>query len=88
MIKSRLTNHSKNEKNEMKKILFSLILMLSTVQLFAQDNGVEMADKLRSDGKIYVVVTCIVIILVGLLAYLFSIDKRLKKIEKENSTKN
>lgn len=72
----------------MKKILFSLILMLATVQLFAQDNCVEMADKLRSDGKIYVVVTCIVIILVGLLAYLFSIDKRLKKIEKENSTKN
>ena len=72
----------------MKKILFSLILILAAVQLFAQDNGIEMADKLRSDGKIYVVVTCIVIILLGLLAYLFSIDKRLKKIENENSTKN
>jgi len=72
----------------MKKILFSLILMFATVQLFAQDNGVEMADTLRSNGKIYVVVACIVIILVGLLAYLFSIDKRLKKIEKENSPKN
>jgi len=71
----------------MKKILFSLILMLLTVQLFAQENGIEMADQLRSDGKIYVVVTCIVIILVGLLAYLFSIDKRLKKIEKENNGK-
>lgn len=71
----------------MKKILFSLILMLLTVQLFAQENGIEMADQLRSDGKIYVVVTCIVIILVGLLAYLFSIDKRLKKIEKENEGK-
>lgn len=57
-----------------------------TMQLFAQDNGVEMADGLRSNGKIYVVVICIVIILVGLLAYLFSIDKRLKKIEKENQT--
>ena len=56
------------------------------MQLFAQDNGVEMADGLRSNGKIYVVVICIVIILVGLLAYLFSIDKRLKKIEKENQT--
>lgn len=56
------------------------------MQLFAQDNGVEMADSLRSNGKIYVVVICIVIILVGLLAYLFSIDKRLKKIEKENHT--
>lgn len=58
--------------------------MMATMQLFAQDNGVEMADSLRSNGKIYVVVICIVIILVGLLAYLFSIDKRLKKIEKEN----
>jgi len=70
----------------MKKIFFSLILLMVTMQLFAQDNGVEMADGLRSNGKIYVVVICIVIILVGLLAYLFSIDKRLKKIEKENQT--
>ncbi|RBQ08726.1 MULTISPECIES: CcmD family protein [Pedobacter] len=68
----------------MKKIFFSLILLMATMQLFAQDNGVEMADSLRSSGKIYVVVICIVIILIGLLAYLFSIDKRLKKIEKEN----
>jgi CcmD family protein len=60
--------------------------MMATMQLFAQDNGVEMADSLRSNGKIYVVVICIVIILVGLLAYLFSIDKRLKKIEKESHT--
>lgn len=59
---------------------------MATMQLFAQDNGVEMADSLRSNGKIYVVVICIVIILVGLLGYLFSIDKRLKKIEKENQT--
>lgn len=71
----------------MKKIFLSLTLLLATMQLFAQDNGVEMADQLRSDGKIYVVVTCIVIILVGLLAYLFSIDKRIKKIEKENTAK-
>lgn len=70
----------------MKKLLFSLILILSTFQLFAQDNGVEMADALRSNGKIYVVVVCIVIVLLGLLAYLFSIDKRLKRIEKQNST--
>ena len=62
--------------------------MLTTIQLFAQNSDVEMADTLRSDGKIYVVVACIVIILIGLLAYLFSIDRRLKKIEKENLPKN
>lgn len=67
----------------MKKILFSLILVLASIQLFAQDNGIEMADKLRENGKIYVVVICVTIILVGLLIYLFSLDRRLKKIEKE-----
>ena len=72
------------QKNYMKKILLSLILLISTLQLFAQNNDVEMADALRSNGKIYVVVICIVVILVGLLVYLFSLDKRLKKIEKRN----
>lgn len=72
----------------MKKIIFALMLLLSSVQLFAQSNDVEMADALRSNGKIYVVVICIVIILVGLLIYLFSLDKRLKKIEKKSSGKN
>jgi CcmD family protein len=42
-----------------------------------------MADIFRSSGKIYVVVATIVIIFVGLAIYLFSIDRRLKKIEKE-----
>lgn len=72
----------------MKKIIFALMLLLSSVQLFAQSNDVEMADALRSNGKIYVVVICIVIILVGLLIYLFSLDKRLKKIEKKSADKN
>ncbi|MET4081666.1 CcmD family protein [Pedobacter sp. UYP30] len=69
----------------MKKVLFSLILMLASVQLFAQDNSIEMADRLRENGKIYVVVICVTIILIGLLLYLFSLDRRLKKIEKEKS---
>ncbi len=67
----------------MKKILIALILIFGSVQVFAQDNGVEMADKLRESGKIYVVVICVTIILIGLLFYLFSLDRRLKKIEKE-----
>ena len=67
----------------MKKTLIFLALLLASVQLFAQNNGIEMADKLRVDGKIYVVVICVTIILVGLLIYLFSLDRRLKKIEKE-----
>jgi protein-S-isoprenylcysteine O-methyltransferase Ste14 len=72
----------------MKKFIVALALLFSSVQLFAQTDSVEMADVLRSNGKIYVVVLCIVIILAGLLFYLFSLDRRLKKIEKKSSGKN
>lgn len=69
----------------MKKILLStLMLFLSTFFSFAQQtNDVEMADQMRSSGKIYVVIATIVIVFIGLAIYLFSIDQRLKKIERE-----
>lgn len=67
----------------MKKIIIALFLLVNSISAFAQDSGIEMADTLRSNGKIYVVVVCIVIILVGLLGYLFSLDRRLKKLEKK-----
>ncbi|MDF2432350.1 MAG: hypothetical protein JWP44_1981 [Mucilaginibacter sp.] len=68
----------------MKKICLLAFLLLGYISVFAQQNQqVEMADFMRSSGKIYVVIASIVIIFVGLAIYLFSIDKRLRKIEKE-----
>lgn len=68
----------------MKKFAVILLLLLSYVNVFAQQTGsVDMADALRSSGKIYVVIVTIVIIFIGLAIYLFAIDKRLQKIEKE-----
>ena len=68
----------------MKKILLSALLLLSFMGVFAQQNQpVEMADEMRSSGKIYVVIATVTIIFVGLAIYLFSIDRRLKKIEKD-----
>jgi CcmD family protein len=68
----------------MKKLSVLLLLLLSCVSVFAQETqSVEMADVMRSSGKIYVVIATIVIIFAGLAIYLFSIDRRLKKIEKE-----
>jgi len=68
----------------MKKLTFLLLLLLSYTCVFAQSNlGVTMDDTLQSSGKIYVVVAIIAIIFVGLALYLFSIDRRLKKIERE-----
>jgi K+-transporting ATPase A subunit len=71
-----------------KKFAFTLIMLMVAINLFAQNNDVEMADALRSDGKIYVVVTCVVVILIGLLIYLFNLDKRLKMLEKKSANKN
>jgi CcmD family protein len=42
-----------------------------------------MADQMRAEGKIYVVVGVLLIILIGLLLYLVSIDRKLSKLEKE-----
>lgn len=52
---------------------------------FAQpSSGVEMAEALRSSGKIYVVVAVIAVIFLGLVFYLFTLDRRIKKIEQTN----
>lgn len=48
---------------------------------FAQEK-VEMADGMRSNGKIYVVVAVCIIILVGLFIYIFILDKRISRFEK------
>lgn len=69
----------------MKKIIFLLGIILQSFQSFSQQsNAVEMATGLRSSGKIYVVIFVISVIFIGLAAYLFTIDKRLKKIERGN----
>ena len=67
----------------MKKLTFLLLLLLSSTAVFAQDASVQMDDALRANGKLYVVVAVIAIIFTGIAIYLFSIDRRLKKIEKE-----
>ncbi|MDB5011382.1 MAG: hypothetical protein JWQ06_2171 [Mucilaginibacter sp.] len=68
----------------MKKLPFLLLLLLSFTSVFAQaDQSVEMDNVMRSSGKIYVVIATIAIVFIGLAIYLFSIDKRLRKIEKE-----
>ncbi|MES2874795.1 MAG: CcmD family protein [Bacteroidota bacterium] len=67
----------------MKKFLLLAILLFVSVSIFAQEStGVDMATELRSSGKIYVVVAVLAVIFLGLAFYLFSIDNRLKKIEK------
>jgi CcmD family protein len=68
----------------MKKLVLLTAMILCFIMVQAQPGqDVEMADVMRSSGKIYVVIGTIVIVFAGLAIYLFSIDRRLKKIEKE-----
>jgi hypothetical protein len=70
-----------------KKLLLSFLSIISSLILLAQDNtnGVEMADALRQNGKIYVVVAVILTIFVGIIIYLIRLDKKISKLEKNNS---
>lgn len=57
----------------------SLAILLNF--LFQQD--VAMADQMRSDGKIWVVIAVITVMFIGLLGYLISLDRKITKLEKQ-----
>tara|TARA_B100002051_G_C16522868_1_gene528648 strand:+ start:567 stop:746 length:180 start_codon:yes stop_codon:yes gene_type:complete len=58
----------------MDSFIYNLIL---TIQEIA------MADSLRSEGKIYVVVVVFLLILSGLFLYLFRIEKKIDRLNKK-----
>lgn len=66
---------------KMFKYILSTIFLLSSFASFAQNNTVEMADGFYKEGKIYVVITILAIVLVGVAIYLFTIERKLKKLE-------
>jgi len=76
------------------KKLFTIIVLLISLNLSAQEKieitdsdyenqQIEMADQFRADGKIYVVVAVILVIMAGMFFYLYRIEEKIKKLEKE-----
>lgn len=65
----------------MKQLLILISFLLVSVVTQAQ-NKVEMAFDLRSSGKIYVVVLVMLTIFAGVAFFLFSIEGRVRKLEK------
>ncbi|RYF71047.1 MAG: CcmD family protein [Cytophagaceae bacterium] len=63
---------------------FSLLLSLLLIaQTSMAQQTVEMADKLRADGKIWVVVTVIATVFFGIIIYLVRLDSKIGKLERE-----
>ena len=61
-------------------ITFLTTFLLSHVSSAQQP---EMADAMRSEGKIYVVVAILLVIFAGLIAYLVMLDRKVTRIEKK-----
>ncbi len=61
---------------------FCFALLGLSMKAQSQMPQVEMADALRQNGKIYVVVVIVSIIFIGIIGYLISIDRKLNKLEK------
>ena len=59
-----------------------LLLGMLCFSLLSFGQTVEMADEMRANGKIYVVVAVLSVILVGLITFLISIDRKVTKLEK------
>ena len=65
------------------KAFFTLLLVVVIPTLLSAQEEVPMADTMRSEGKIYVVVAIALVVLLGLIAYLFMLDRKVSKLEKE-----
>lgn len=59
-----------------------LALLFALSGHIAQAQNAEMADAFRAEGKIYVVVAIVLIILFGLILYLFLLDRKMNRLEK------
>ena len=68
-----------------KRLFLLLPALLLTVLCLAQDKPVEMADTMRSNGRIYVVVAVALTIMAGLILYVFRLDRKMSRLEKESN---
>ena len=64
-----------------KKIISYVFLFMSVFVLHAEE--IEMADTMRSEGKIYVVVAVLSIIFAGIVVFLVSLERKVSKLEKQ-----
>lgn len=60
---------------------FLFFTFTATAQM--DQKPVEMADAMRSNGKIYVVVAVLVTILAGIVIYLVRLERKIGQLEKD-----
>jgi hypothetical protein len=68
----------------MNKLILLIFLLLTHFSIQAQELNTDsgLATTMRSNGKIYVVVAVALTVMIGLIAYLVSVDRKITKLEK------
>jgi hypothetical protein len=67
----------------MKKIIPFLLSLILSISASAQGEQIS-SGFMRSNLKIYVVVAVLVLIFLGIVLFLFSLERRLKKLEESS----
>ncbi len=62
---------------------FLLVAFTWVIALPAAAQNAEMADRLRSEGKIYILLGIVLIVLFGFITYLFLTDRKLTRLEQD-----
>jgi hypothetical protein len=71
-------------RNKNLSVMLAVMALILSLQASAQESTAEMADLMRSNGKIFVVVAVLSTILAGLILYLVSLDRRIRRMERES----
>ena len=73
--------------NKLKRTALLITLCIIQAHVFAQDTTniktEDPTDFMRSEGKLYVVMAVVVVILVGLFIYLINLDRKIKRLEQK-----
>lgn len=67
------------------KYTFLLLLIFLNGATYGQNRAGWLENTMFQSGKINVVIAVVAVLLIILFIYLFSIDRKLKKIEEENN---
>ena len=72
--------------SKLKRIALAFALCIMQTIVFAQTDSTAngSTDFMRSNGKIYVVVAVVVVIVLGIFIYLMNLDKKISKLEKNS----
>lgn len=67
---------------QIKRLLACFIMLLLSNIVFAQQT--TETEVMKSNGKIYVVMIVVIVIVLGLFGYVFSLDRKISRLEKNN----